>query len=175
MVFIHIKKNDESVFLADLPAQSAIDHVIQQLVQIHNTRLRLERLCLGPYAFDCGSHRRDSASSCHLANLQVRCYLRVATEDLTQYGIYKPEKEHGYSESELEEHLKDSKPNANSTDNAPSSSGTVDSIVQVDGRQYTARSDPTGRRKGLGTRFSNLSGQQHDREWGMHRMGLESI
>ncbi|KAI9217731.1 hypothetical protein BC828DRAFT_390412 [Blastocladiella britannica] len=44
MVLIHIKRNDDSLFLASLPAATPTADVITHLVGIHNARLRIERL-----------------------------------------------------------------------------------------------------------------------------------
>ncbi|KNE61836.1 hypothetical protein AMAG_07112 [Allomyces macrogynus ATCC 38327] len=45
MVLVHLKSNDESLFLAEVPAATPTDAVIADLVHLHNTRLRIERLC----------------------------------------------------------------------------------------------------------------------------------
>ncbi|KAI9138927.1 hypothetical protein BKA69DRAFT_1145020 [Paraphysoderma sedebokerense] len=46
MVFIHIKRSEESCFLYESSVAVPVDDLIPALVHIYNTRLRIERLCL---------------------------------------------------------------------------------------------------------------------------------
>lgn len=73
----------------------------------------------------------------------------VAMEDLAQYGVFKPEKEHGYASDEMDQFLAEDKHDkaSSSTRNAQDAA----SPVMHEGREYLKRADPSGRRNGLGT------------------------
>ncbi|KAJ1515119.1 hypothetical protein HMI54_012888 [Coelomomyces lativittatus] len=46
MVFFHLKKNEESVLLAEYPLETSTTEVIRSLIDLYNTKLRIERLCM---------------------------------------------------------------------------------------------------------------------------------
>jgi len=44
MVLLHVKRSDKESFLFDIPAATEVDVVIQELVKVHNLRLKVGRL-----------------------------------------------------------------------------------------------------------------------------------
>lgn len=60
--------------------------------------------------------------------------LLLVTRDLISHGPEKPENEHGYSEQELESHLKEPKPNE----------GNELTFEIVNGKQCVVSPDPLG-------------------------------
>lgn len=49
MVKLHIKRGDESQFLYETSTDTSIDILLNDLIVIHNGRLKVQRICAGKY------------------------------------------------------------------------------------------------------------------------------
>ena len=47
MVILHIKKGDESQFLYETTCQAQLSDLVPELIEIHNGRLKIDRLFYG--------------------------------------------------------------------------------------------------------------------------------
>jgi hypothetical protein len=73
--------------------------------------------------------------NCYNNQLLIFHSCNIGVQDIVQYGLMKPEQEHGYSVEDLE---------AMKVDNDP----RVGTVIEKDGLRYLFNPDPTGRRTG---------------------------
>lgn len=55
MVRLHVKRGEDSQFLYDTKNDVQIETLTQEIVNIYNGRLKVERICSGTFAMNCRS------------------------------------------------------------------------------------------------------------------------
>ncbi len=50
MVLLHVKRGDETLFFFEAPTSTSNNNLSATIADLHNTRLRIARLCMGAAA-----------------------------------------------------------------------------------------------------------------------------